>query len=174
MAKMSFIQYLLEITLFENVKMVQILVRKKYILAVLSIFCSCIMDIKEAPFCIKNGTDDTLLINLSVSDTLADWTSWSELDDIFPNDTDNVDMAFTKAIIDCLALPNTNIYVSPDVYCFKDTCYIYVVERNVAGRYSMEEIRSMGLYKRRTVTKKCFHNRLYIYRGDSVADYKIQ
>lgn len=153
---------------------IKILVGIFFTLAALNTFCSCVIDMKEAPFCIKNGTDDTLLINLSVSDTLADWTSWSELDGIFLNDTDNVDMAFTKAIIDCLALPNTNIYVSPDVYSFKDTCYIYAVEWNIAKRYSMGEIRSRKLYKRQAVTQTYFYNRQYIYRDmDSVTTYKI-
>lgn len=79
---------------------IKILVGIFFTLAALNTFSSCVMDMKEAPFRIKNETNDTLLIDLSESDTLADWTSWSELDGIFPNDTDTVDMAFTKAIID--------------------------------------------------------------------------
>lgn len=153
---------------------IKILVGIFFTLAVLNTFCSCIMDMKEAPFRIKNETNDTLLIDLSESDTLADWIFWSELDDISPNDTSNIDIAFTKAIIGHLALPNTYIDVAPNVYRFKDTCYIYAVEWNIAKRYSMGKIRSRKLYKRQAVTQTYFYNRQYIYRDmDSVTTYKI-
>lgn len=146
-------------------KKISIVVKIVLMLLILDIFSSCIMDRKTTLY-IKNCTKDTLLIELSEADTLVNWQFWGKqaADVVSPNDTDEVDIAFNKAIIGSFALPDSTIYIDSYIYSHYDTCYLYTIKWNIAKKYSMDEIRAKKLYDRRTVTKKNFHNRLFEYK----------
>jgi len=148
-----------------HMKKISIVVKIVLMLLILDIFSSCIMDRKTTLY-IKNCTKDTLLIELSEADTLVNWQFWGKqaADVVSPNDTDEVDIAFNKAIIGSFALPDSTIYIDPYIYSHYDTCYLYTIKWNIAKKYSMDEIRAKKLYDRRTVTKKNFHNRLFEYK----------
>ena len=148
-----------------HMKKISIVVKIVLMLLILDIFSSCIMDRKTTLY-IKNCTKDTLLIELSEADTLVNWQFWGKqaADVVSPNDTDEVDIAFNKAIIGSFALPDSTIYIAPYIYSHYDTCYLYTIKWNIAKKYSMDEIRAKKLYDRRTVTKKNFHNRLFEYK----------
>ena len=148
-----------------HMKKISIVVKIVLMLLILDIFSSCIMDRKTTLY-IKNCTKDTLLIELSEADTLVNWQFWGKqaADVVSPNDTDEVDIAFNKAIIGSFALPDSTIYIDPYIYSHYDTCYLYTIKWNIAKKYSMDEIRAKKLYDRRTVSKKNFHNRLFEYK----------
>ena len=135
--------------------------------AVLNVFFSCVMCKKET-FFIKNCTDDTLMIDLTESDTLADWEYWryrTDLETLPQKDRYGVDMAFIKAAVGCKVFPSSTFRFDPYVFYLKDTCCIYVINMNVAKSYTMDEIRAKRLYDRRTVTRKDFDcNNTYEYR----------
>ncbi len=97
-----------------HMKKISIVVKIVLMLLILDIFSSCIMDRKTTLY-IKNCTKDTLLIELSEADTLVNWQFWGKqaADVVSPNDTDEVDIAFNKAIIGSFALPDSTIYIDP-------------------------------------------------------------
>lgn len=130
----------------------------------LSICYSCIMDTKEAWF-IKNRTKDTLLITLSQVDTLPDWQLWNkDLWKIAQADrSSREETAFQIATIGNIALPDSFVYVNSDNFLYQDTCYLFTIEWRIAKRYSMNEIHSKRLYRRQDVTKKDFHNNMFVY-----------
>jgi hypothetical protein len=131
---------------------------------ILTTLTSCVMD-RKTTFFIRNCTNDTLLIGLLESYTLANWKDWNAEDFVTTNDTDEDKQALTKAIIGRFALPDSTLFVDPDVFFFKDTCYIYALKWQIAKHYTIEEIRAKKLYDRQAVTKKDFHDRLYEYRA---------
>jgi hypothetical protein len=131
---------------------------------ILTTFTSCVMD-RKTTFFIRNCTNDTLLIGLLESDTLANWKDWNAEDFVTTNDTDEDKQALTKAIIGRFALPDSTLFVDPDVFFFKDTCYIYALKWQIAKLYTIEEIRAKKLYDRQALTKKDFHDCLYEYRA---------
>ena len=130
----------------------------------LSICYSCIMDTKEAWF-IKNRTKDTLLITLSQVDTLPDWQLWNEdLWKIASSDrSSREETAFQIATIGNIALPDSFVYVNSDNFLYQDTCYLFTIEWRIAKRYSMNEIHSKRLYRRKNITKKDFHHNMFVY-----------
>ena len=131
---------------------------------------SCVMD-KKTFICVKNYTKDTLLIELTESDTLDDEICWGkhsgdtiELD---PEDTIGIYVHGKKVFFkNCFyALPDSVLFVSPYIFNLKDTCYIYAIKWQIAKHYTLEEIRAKKLYDRRGVTKKDFNdNRIFEYR----------
>ena len=139
------------------------------------IFTSCIVD-RITLFCIKNCTNDTLLIELTDSDTLYNWMYWGKhpedtMRPIVQEDTTWVYIHGEKVIIDNFfyALPDSTVFASPHVFNINDTCYIYAIKWQVATRFPPEEIRAKKLYDRRAVTKRDFHNRLFEYRSADFA-----
>lgn len=135
-----------------------------FIIIIEGLFSSCIMDRKES-FCIVNSTKDTLMIELSSSDSLENWERWSKITSEFnsSNNKDSVDFAFNKAIVGNFALPGSVIYVDPHIFLLHDTCYIYTIKWNVAKSLLINEIRSKKLYDRHLVTKTDFHNHIFKY-----------
>lgn len=130
----------------------------------LSICYSCIMDTKESWF-IKNRTKDTLLITLSQVDTLPDWQLWNkDLWKIASSDrSSREETAFQIATIGNIALPDSFVYVNSDNFLYQDTCYLFTIEWRIAKRYSMNEIHSKRLYRRKNITKKDFHHNMFVY-----------
>ena len=130
----------------------------------LSICYSCIMDTKESWF-IKNRTKDTLLITLSQVDTLPDWQLWNkDLWKIVQADrSSREETAFQIATIGNIALPDSFVYVNSDNFLYQDTCYLFTIEWRIAKRYSMNEIHSKRLYRRKNITKKDFHHNMFVY-----------
>ena len=130
----------------------------------LSICYSCIMDTKEAWF-IKNRTKDTLLMTLSQVDTLPDWQLWNkDLWKIASSDrSSREETAFQIATIGNIALPDSFVYVNSDNFLYQDTCYLFTIEWRIAKRYSMNEIHSKRLYRRKNITKKDFHHNMFVY-----------
>lgn len=132
--------------------------------AVLNVLFSCVMCKKET-FFIKNCTDDTLMIDLTESDTFSAWEYWSYMsnfDTLPKKDKHSVDTFFLDTAIGCETLPDSVDGYNP---LHKDTGYIYAIKLNVAKRYTMGEIRAKRLYDRRIVTRKDFDcNNTYEYR----------
>lgn len=128
-------------------------------------FASCIMDCKTS-LLIKNCTADTLLIDLSSKDTLANWDGWSEplIDSTSLKEMYGDNWAFYNAIPGRMAQPGFVRNVDPYVIRLYDTCYIYAIKWNIAKQYSMDEIRKKKLYDRRAVTKKDFVDHWYEYK----------
>lgn len=132
--------------------------------AVLNVFFSCVMCKKET-FFIKNCTDDTLMIDLTESDTFSAWEFWSYMsnfDTLLKKDKHSVETLFLDTAIGCKVFPDSINEYNP---LHKDTGYVFAIKLNVAKRYTMDEIRAKRLYDRRTVTRKDFDcNYTYEYR----------
>lgn len=139
---------------------------------------SCAIDTKTS-LCIRNCTKDTLLIELTESDTLDNWIYWGEhgedsIGSNIPPDTIWVYIKGKKVIINTYfyAMQDSTLFVYPYIFSNKDTCYIYAIKWQVATHFTLEEIRSKKLYSRQPVTKKDFHNRLYEFRySNTIATY---
>ncbi len=123
-----------------------------FVLIILIIFSSCIMDSKRS-FFIKNCTSDTLFIEFTESDTLVNWNF---------DPCDDFETALNKATIGNCIYPDSIIKVDPNVFFYNDTCYIYITKWLIATNYQPKEILAQELYKRIPVTVKDFkHNRLF-------------
>lgn len=142
---------------------------KKILLLVFSLFFlnSCIIDYKPAGYFVYNHTKDTLLIEMTESETLTDSIYWG----IHP--LDSVLLDSEKDTI-CVSVKGEKVafwrfnYVLPysesgSIYPLPDTCYVYVIKWNIAKSYSFEEIRDKKLYDRRIVSRKDFDGHVYEY-----------
>lgn len=140
---------------------------------------SCVIDTKPLGYRVKNCTNDTLLLELTESDTLDNWIYWGnhseDTIDIGPEDTTVVYIHGDKVIFSnyYYTLPDSTSGSINPLDLDKDTCYIYSINWQVAIQYSLEEIRAKRLYDRRTVTKRDFnHNRIFEYKAaDSSKKY---
>lgn len=133
------------------------------------LFSSClVMDYKPAGYFVYNHTKDTLLIEMTVSDTLTDSIYWG----IHPLDSVLLD---SEQDTICVSVKGEKVafwrfyYVLPysesgSIYPLPDTCYVYVIKWNIAKSYSFEEIRDKKLYDRRVVSRKDFDRHVYEYR----------
>jgi hypothetical protein len=126
------------------------------------------MDIMPAGYCVKNCTNDTLFVDLTDSDTLTDNFYWGVHPDdtvgVFQKDTTSVYIRGKKVILykfHCVLPDSTSwgFYPLP-----KETCYIYIVKKQVITRYTFDEICEKKLYDRKIVTKKSFHDNVFEYR----------
>lgn len=139
------------------------------ILILVLVLNSCCIDTKHRGFVIWNCTNDTLLFDLSTSETIKDDIYWGihpeDTFRLFPEDTTTVYVNGKKTTFlnYYYAVPDT---FAGGVYPFpKGTCYLYTIKWQVATRYSFDEIRAKKLYDRRVVTKKDFHHDwIYEYR----------
>lgn len=143
---------------------------KKILLLVFSLFFlnSCIIDYKPAGYFVYNHTKDTLLIEMTESDTLTDSIYWG----IHPLDSVLLD---SEQDTICVSVKGEKVafwrfnYVLPysesgSIYPLPDTCYVYVIKWDIAKSYSFEEIRDKKLYDRRVVSRKDFDGHVYEYR----------
>ncbi len=138
------------------------------------IFGSCIIDTKPLGYTVRNCTSDTLLIQLTTSDTLDNELCWGknprDTIELAPEDTIGIRVHGEKVIYFNFfyALPDST---AGGIYPFgKDTCYIYAIKWQIAKHYTIEEIRAKKLYDRRAVTKKDFNNnRIFKYRLEDSA-----
>ncbi|WP_440407956.1 hypothetical protein [Prevotella sp.] len=143
---------------------------KKILLLVFSLFFlnSCIIDYKPAGYFVYNHTKDTLLIEMTESDTLTDSIYWG----IHPLDSVLLD---SEQDTICVSVKGGKVafwrfnYVLPysesgSIYPLPDTCYVYVIKWDIAKSYSFEEIRDKKLYDRRVVSRKDFDGHVYEYR----------
>ena len=125
---------------------------------------------KSRGLLIKNCTTDTLLIELMEFDTLNDEIYWNHIGDsiiLDPKDTTIVYIDGNKKILwnNFCVFPDSSVCVTPLLFDYKDTCFIYTIKWQVVTHYTLEEIRDRKLYDRRPVTKKDFkRNRLFEYR----------
>lgn len=134
----------------------------------LFILCSCIMD-RKTTFFIKNSTNDTLLIELSESDTLVNKKYWSKRDEEIkiPVDSKELETVLSNSIIGHFAIPNAVLFVNPSVFLLNDTCYIYAIKWSEAKHNTFDEIRTRRLYDKRVVTKDNFNsNNLFEYKKE--------
>lgn len=136
-------------------------------LTCLGVLFSCVFDTKYS-YCIKNCTNDTLMINYSRVDTLANWEFWFDQDSDYVlryNPTREKKVPFYYAIANGRTLPGEINSIYPGVFCGNDTCYIYTIKWSVVKKYSIEEIRSKKMYERRIVLKQDFDkNLMYEYK----------
>ena len=135
---------------------------KKILLLVFSLFFlnSCIIDYKPAGYFVYNHTKDTLLIEMTESETLTDSIYWGihSLDSVLLDSEQDTICVSVKG--EKVAFWRFN-YVLPysesgSIYPLPDTCYVYVIKWNIAKSYSFEEIRDKKLYDRRVVSRKDF------------------
>ena len=132
------------------------------------ILCSCFFDSKPAGYCVKNCTKDTLLIDLTESDTLSNDMYWNlhcrDTIDLISMDTTSVNVHGKKNVIFnyyCVAPGTKSRGFWP---MNSDTFYIYAIKWSIVRTYTLENIRKKKLYDRRCVTKKDFKKRLFEYR----------
>ena len=123
---------------------------------------SCIIiDTKPLGYCIKNCTNDTLLIDLNEAKTLNDEIYWKACGEdsmkTMPDDTTTVFIHGKQVDIHNAfrVLPNTKSIGFPTLFN-NDTCYLYVIKWQIVTSYSLEEIRSKRLYDMKVITKKDF------------------
>ncbi|WP_297234747.1 hypothetical protein [uncultured Prevotella sp.] len=142
---------------------------KKILLLVFSLFFlnSCIIDYKPAGYFVYNHTKDTLLIEMTESETLTDSIYWGihSLDSVLLDSEQDTICVSVKG--EKVAFWRFN-YVLPysesgSIYPLPDTCYVYVIKWNIAKSYSFEEIRDKKLYDRRVVSRKDFDGHVYEY-----------
>ena len=142
---------------------------KKILLLVFSLFFlnSCIIDYKPAGYFVYNHTKDTLLIEMTESETLTDSIYWGihSLDSVLLDSEQDTICVSVKG--EKVAFWRFN-YVLPysesgSIYPLPDTCYVYVIKWNIAKSYSYEEIRDKKLYDRRVVSRKDFDGHVYEY-----------
>ena len=125
----------------------------------------------QGSFLIKNCTKDTLLIDLTESDTLDDWVYWDEhMEDTlrfdWPEDTTVIYVHGKKTVIRAshCVLPDSVLRVDDRIFFYRDTYYIQTIKWDTATHYTLEEIRARKLYDTQTVTKKDFRTRLFEYK----------
>lgn len=131
------------------------------------IFNSCVMDYKRGGYFVKNCTNDTLFMVLTLKDTLTDEIYWNR------NPYDTIISDFNDTIATYLngkkvrfsnyyyVLPYNN---SNSIDGIEDTCYLFVIKWNVAKRHSIDEIRNRKMYKLKILTKKELLDYEYEYR----------
>jgi hypothetical protein len=135
------------------------------------VFNSCIIDTIPLGYAVRNCTNDTLLIELTKSDTFegrmyCDNYPASTVGTV-PEDTLVAYVHGKKTIFSSYhrMLPDS---VSGYIYPLgEDTCYLYTITWQVATRFSLEEIRRKWLYDWRSLTKEDFDasTRLYAYKA---------
>ncbi len=142
-----------------------------FVIIVLVSLGGCADCTKHRGYVARNCTNDTLLLEVTMSDTLDDWMYWGVHpgDTVvmgYPYDTVEVNIRGEKTVL------STYFRVSPDsvmlagLYPFnKDSCYIYAIKWQDATRYTREEIHAKKLYERRVVKKRDFDD-------DWVYDFK--
>ncbi len=128
---------------------------------------SCIVDYKPKGYWVENCTNDTLIMEMNVCDTISDGLDWifnssdstlSSIDDTIPGYILGKKTIFYKYY-----------YVKPSsksgaLFQDFDTCYLYVIKSKILNKYSIEEILRKEMYDKRILTKKDFHNHEYKYR----------
>lgn len=134
------------------------------------IFNSCIFDTMPLGYCVKNCTDDTLLINITKTDTLGNEMYWykgyeDSVGNVFPEDTIMFQVHGKKVAVFTYSyiLPDSSLAFWPQLNA-KDTCYVYAIKWHDVTTYPLENIRAKKLYDRCTVTNKDFQNRIFEYR----------
>ena len=118
------------------------------------------MDTKPLGYSVKNCTKDTLLIDLTESDTLSNDMYWNlhcrDTIDLISMDTTSVNVHGKKNVIFnyyCVAPGTESRGFWP---MNSDTVYIYTIKWSIVRTYTLENIRKKKLYDRRCVTKKDF------------------
>lgn len=132
---------------------------------------SCVIDTIPLGYRVKNCTKDTMLIELTVSDTLegimvCGKNPYDTLHIDSPEDTTVVYIHGKKVIYSnyFYTLPDSESgAIFPD-QLYKDPCYIYAINWQVATHYSMDEIRKKKLYDCRKIRRSDFHRRVYEYK----------
>lgn len=132
---------------------------------------SCVMD-SVSSFCIRNCTDDTLLIVVLAEDKSLDKCIYYDGEcegnnvSIMPEDTTWTYIDGKLKIIDKFycALPDSIVLFDPRVFRRKDTCYLYSIKWNTLLKHSIEEIRTRRMYRKQPITKKNFQKRYFNYR----------
>jgi len=162
-----------------NIKNIKIASRILFLLfTTCFILNSCIFDTKSG-YGIRNCTNDTLLIELTESDTLDDEIYWDKdskdtIEILQPDDTTGIHVRGEKVVLwKCYyALPDSVLGFGPNLSDLKDTCYIYAIKWQVVTHYTLDEIRKKKLYDRQAITDKDFHKRLFEYKpGNSAGDF---
>ena len=127
-------------------------------------FCSCVICSKQG-IAVKNSTKDTLLIELTLSDTLDDMPYYLDAskedtsDYFYKIDTMNVSIKDKRVLISKSSfIPPDSLYSSEMYALFqnKDTCFLYTIKWQDAKNNTIEEIHAKRLYKCRSLTKKDF------------------
>lgn len=142
-----------------------------FVVVVLVSLGGCADCTKYRGYVARNCTNDTLLLEVTMSDTLDDWMYWG----VHPGDTVVLGYPYDTIEVNIrgeMTALSTYFRVSPDsvmlggLYPFnKDSCYIYAIKWQDATRYTREEIHAKKLYERRVVMKRDFDD-------DWVYDFK--
>lgn len=132
---------------------------------------SCVMDYMPLGYGVRNCTKDTLLLELTTSDTLDGWMYWGNHPDfdtlMFSLDMDTISVNINGEQV----IYSDYYYTLPDsisnrIYPLPaDSCYMYAIRWQDAIRYTQEEVRNNKLYDRRALSKKDFaKNQLFEYK----------
>lgn len=134
------------------------------------ILSSCFFDSKPLGYCVKNGTKDTLLIDVTESDTLTTDMYWDlhskDTIVLMSEDTISAFIHGNKVVFFNFyrVLPGT---VSRGFWPINsDPFYVYAIKWNVARSYTLEEIRHKKLYDRTLVEKSKIDNHIFEYKSD--------
>lgn len=107
---------------------IKIIALKSILISIfLATFSSCVID-RKTTFYIRNCTNDTLLIELSESDTLVDWKYWAKHAEeiIMSDDTKEVETALNNALFGRFVLPDSIIFVDPYIYIVTMTLVTFI------------------------------------------------
>ena len=133
------------------------------------ILCSCFFDSKPLGYCVKNGTKDTLLIDVTDSDSLNSDMYWDlhskDTIVLMSEDTTSVYIHGNKVVIYNFyrVLPGT---VSRGFWpIYSDSFYVYTIKWNVVRNYTLKEIRQKKLYDRTVVEKNKIDNHMFEYKS---------
>ena len=121
------------------------------------------------PECVKNGTKDTLLIDVTDSDSLNSDMYWDlhskDTIVLMSEDTTSVYIHGNKVVIYNFyrVLPGT---VSRGFWpIYSDSFYVYTIKWNVVRNYTLKEIRQKKLYDRTVVEKNKIDNHMFEYKS---------
>lgn len=133
-----------------------------FVVVVLVSLGGCADCVKRRGYVARNCTNDTLLLEVTESDTLNDWMYWGvnpgdTVVGIYPFDTIEVNIKGEDMAFYTFYRISPDSIISEGLYPFpKDSCYIYAIKWQDATRYTREEIHAKKLYERRVVTKRDF------------------
>ena len=130
---------------------------------------SCVMVSKPLVYSVKNCTKDTLLIDLTDSDSLNSDMYWDlhskDTIVLMSEDTTSVYIHGNKVVIYNFyrVLPGT---VSRGFWpIYSDSFYVYTIKWNVVRNYTLKEIRQKKLYDRTVVEKNKIDNHMFEYKS---------
>lgn len=145
---------------YNNIKII-------FLLFLLFPVCSCTIDYKPKGHWVENSTNDTLIMEMNVCDTISNGLEW--IYNSSDSTLSSIDDTISGNILGKKTVFYKYYYVKPAsksgaLFQDFDTCYLYVIKSKTLNKYSIEEILRNKMYDERILTKKDFHDHEYKYR----------